>query len=103
MEIPNYGKIEAKTVIFDLNGTLGAGGKVSREVKELLKKLSGKYTVVVLSADTFGTLKEEFEGLTVKVERVIIIQTILPQNYAVYHLQFHKLSNSALEMDSLLR
>lgn len=35
MEIPNYGKIEAKTVIFDLNGALGAGGKVSREVKEL--------------------------------------------------------------------
>lgn len=70
MEIPNYGKIEAKTVIFDLNGTLGVEGKVSKEVKELLKKLSEKYTIIVLSADTFGTLKEEFEGLDVKIERV---------------------------------
>jgi len=70
MEIPNYGKIEAKTVIFDLNGTLGVEGKVSKEVKEFLKKLSEKYTIIVLSADTFGTLKEEFEGLNVKIERV---------------------------------
>ncbi|RLF78827.1 HAD family hydrolase, partial [Thermococci archaeon] len=29
MEIPNYGRISAKTIIFDLNGTLGVEGKIS--------------------------------------------------------------------------
>ena len=70
IEIPNYGKIEARAVVFDLNGTLGVEGRVSEEVKKLLERLSEKYIVVVLSADTFGTLEEEFKGLNVKIERV---------------------------------
>ncbi len=70
MEIPNYGKVEFKAVLFDLNGTLGEHGRVSEEVKRLLKELAGRYTIVVLSADTFGTLEEEFKGLPVRVERV---------------------------------
>ncbi|AHF80306.1 HAD family hydrolase [Thermococcus paralvinellae] len=70
IEIPNYGKIEARVVVFDLNGTLGVEGKVNEEVKKLLERLSEKYIVVVLSADTFGTLEEEFKGLNVKIERV---------------------------------
>ncbi|WP_457752938.1 HAD family hydrolase [Thermococcus sp.] len=70
IEVPNYGKIEARAVVFDLNGTLGVEGRVSEEVKKLLERLSEKYIVVVLSADTFGTLEEEFKGLNVKIERV---------------------------------
>ncbi|NJE53788.1 HAD family hydrolase [Thermococcus sp. 21S9] len=70
MEIPGYGKLEFGTVLFDLNGTLGVDGKVPEDVKELLAKLADRYTVVVLSADTFGTLEEEFKGLPVRIERV---------------------------------
>ncbi|WP_297064936.1 HAD family hydrolase [Thermococcus sp.] len=70
MEIPGYGKLEFNAVLFDLNGTLGKEGKVPEDVKELLVKLADRYTVVVLSADTFGTLEEEFKGLPVKLERV---------------------------------
>ena len=47
MEIPNYGRISAKTIIFDLNGTLGVEGKVSKDVKELLKKLVEKYSLII--------------------------------------------------------
>lgn len=70
MEIPGYGEIEAETVVFDLNGTLGSAGKVDDEVKHLLERLADRYTVVILSADTFGTLEEEFKGLPVRVERI---------------------------------
>ena len=70
MEIPGYGKLEFGAVLFDLNGTLGVEGKVPEDVKELLAKLADRYTVVVLSADTFGTLEEEFRGLPVRIERV---------------------------------
>jgi len=70
VEIPGYGKLEFNAVLFDLNGTLGVYGKVSDEVKELLARLADRYTVVVLSADTFGTLEEEFRGLPVRIERV---------------------------------
>ncbi|ASA77549.1 HAD family hydrolase [Thermococcus sp. 5-4] len=70
MRIPNYGEIRAQTILFDLNGTLGESGKVGEEVKHLLERLADKYTVVVLSADTFGTLEEEFRELPVRIERV---------------------------------
>ncbi|WP_297510563.1 HAD family hydrolase [Thermococcus sp.] len=70
MEVPGYGRVEFNAVLFDLNGTLGERGRVSEEVKHLLERLADRYTVVVLSADTFGTLEEELEGLPVRIERV---------------------------------
>jgi soluble P-type ATPase len=70
MEVPNYGDVEFKAVLFDLNGTLGESGRINEEVKHLLERLADRYTVVVLSADTFGTLEEELKGLPVRIERV---------------------------------
>ncbi|WP_456366335.1 HAD family hydrolase [Thermococcus sp.] len=70
VEVPNYGTVKFSAVLFDLNGTLGEAGRVSKEVKELLKRLCEKYTVVVLSSNTFGTLGEEMEGIPVRVESV---------------------------------
>jgi soluble P-type ATPase len=70
MEVPNYGSVEFKAVLFDLNGTLGESGRINEEVKHLLERLADRYTVVVLSADTFGTLEEELKGLPVRIERV---------------------------------
>ena len=70
MEIPGYGKLKFGAVLFDLNGTLGVEGRVPEDVKKLLVKLADRYTVVILSADTFGTLEEEFKGLPVRIERV---------------------------------
>ena len=70
MDVPNYGKVEFQSVLFDLNGTLGESGRIGEEVKHLLGRLADRYTVVVLSADTFGTLEEELNGLPVRVEKV---------------------------------
>jgi len=70
MEVPNYGKVEFRAVLFDLNGTLGVEGRVPEDVKGLLAELANRYTVVVLSADTFGTLEGEFKDMSVRIERV---------------------------------
>ncbi|AJC72198.1 HAD family hydrolase [Thermococcus guaymasensis DSM 11113] len=70
IEIPGLNVLEFQAVLFDLNGTLGVEGKVPEDVKKLLTKLADRYTVVILSADTFGTLEEEFKGLPVRIERV---------------------------------
>ena len=70
IEVPGFNMLEFQAVLFDLNGTLGVKGKVPEDVKELLVKLADRYTVVILSADTFGTLEKEFKGLPVRIERV---------------------------------
>jgi len=70
IEVPGLNVLEFQAVLFDLNGTLGVEGKVPEDVKKLLAKLADRYTVVILSADTFGTLEEEFKGLPVRIERV---------------------------------
>ncbi|ASJ00621.1 HAD family hydrolase [Thermococcus gorgonarius] len=70
LSIPNLEEIHFEAILFDLNGTLGESGRIGEEVKHLLKRLVDRYTVVVLSADTFGTLEEELKGLPVRVERV---------------------------------
>ncbi|WP_209477755.1 HAD family hydrolase [Thermococcus stetteri] len=69
VEIPNYGEVKIEAVVFDLNGTLGEKGRVDEEVKHLLERLADRYTVVVISADTFGTLEEGLGGLPVRLER----------------------------------
>ncbi|ASJ07175.1 HAD family hydrolase [Thermococcus pacificus] len=86
MEVPNYGKVDFKAVLFDLNGTLGERGRINEEVKHLLERLADKYTVVVLSADTFGTLEEELKGLPVRVERVSngVEKAEIAKGYAPY-------------------
>ncbi|WP_181507946.1 HAD family hydrolase [Methanococcus maripaludis] len=70
IDIANYGKIISKTVVFDLNGTLAVDGLVSNEIKELLKELGKTYKLVVLTADTYGTLEKEFKGLPIAVDRI---------------------------------
>ncbi|WP_196793265.1 HAD family hydrolase [Methanococcus maripaludis] len=70
IDIPNYGKITSKTVVFDLNGTLAVDGLVSEKIKELLKELGKTYKLVVLTADTYGTLEKEFNGLPITVDKI---------------------------------
>ncbi len=70
VDVPGHGRIEFNAILFDLNGTLGVEGRVPEDVKGLLTRLASRCTVVILSADTFGTLEEEFKGLPVRIERV---------------------------------
>ncbi len=70
VDVPNLRRITMETAVFDLNGTLGTEGHVEKDVRELLNELSKKLRVMVLSADTFGTLEGEFKGTSVEIRRV---------------------------------
>ncbi|WP_292459571.1 HAD family hydrolase [Methanothermococcus sp.] len=99
ISIPNYKDINAKTVVFDLNGTLAVDGKVDNEIKDLLNELNKKYNIVVLTADTFGTIRREFEGSDIIIE--IIKNTEEKMNKAKKHAPYIGVGNGNNDINML--
>ncbi|OBR91235.1 MULTISPECIES: HAD family hydrolase [Clostridium] len=68
-DIPGSSSITIKNVIFDFNGTLGQDGILIDSVGDKLKELAGKdVNIYVITADTYGTVKNQCQGLPVKVK-----------------------------------
>lgn len=67
INISGYKKLEIKNIICDFNGTLAVGGKLISGVKETINKLSKQVDVYVITADTFGSVKKELEGVNCKL------------------------------------
>ena len=67
LEIPGYKNLDIKNVVFDYNGTLAKDGQIDSKTKNLLKEVCSKYSVFVITADTFGTVKEELKEFDLKV------------------------------------
>jgi soluble P-type ATPase len=67
IEVPNYKTLELKHVILDYNGTIAKDGQLKEEVKALLPSLCKSYTVHVITADTFGSVKAQMEGFNVTI------------------------------------
>lgn len=63
VEVPNGRVYEFSHAVFDYNGTLAEGGRVSTEVKALLAKLAEEIHVAVITADTFGVAAEELANV----------------------------------------
>ena len=68
IEIPNFKNIDIKNIVFDYNGTLAKDGYLSNKTKELLHAICGKYSVYVITADTFGTVKEQLKEFDLKIK-----------------------------------
>ena len=66
-EIPGRGKLEIENVVLDYNGTIGENGKIIEGVKEILYKLKKYVNVYILTADTYGTVREECRTLGVHI------------------------------------
>lgn len=66
-EIPGRDNIEIQNIVFDYNGTIAIDGKLIDGVKELINKLSQDVNIYVLTADTYGTVKEECKDIEAKV------------------------------------
>ena len=72
VQIPQQADINIKHIVCDFNGTLAHGGKVGRETINQLTKLSKQHDVniYVVTADTYGTVTEQFKGTIIQVKLV---------------------------------
>jgi soluble P-type ATPase len=70
IEIPEYGVLQIEHVLFDLNGTLACEGKIAPSTRQRLVALGRRVDVIVMSADTHGTLAAECAGLPLQIHRV---------------------------------
>ncbi len=69
IDIPGFGPVGIQHVVLDFNGTIAEDGRRVPELKRAMASLSGQVEFHVLTADTFGSVKKELEGMdfTLKV------------------------------------
>lgn len=63
IDIPKQNKIIAKHLVLDFNGTIAIDGKIISNVKDILNNLSKKIKIHILTADTFGSSRNEINGI----------------------------------------
>lgn len=68
IDIPGFKVIEAEHLVLDFNGTIAIDGKFIDGVLSNLMKVTEFLNVHILTADTFGTAKQELRLLPVKIK-----------------------------------
>ena len=68
LEIPGHETITVEHVTFDYNGTLAVDGYLVAGLKERLVALAKLVEVHILTADTFGLVREQCGDLPVTIE-----------------------------------
>ena len=63
IEIPGVGDIDIRHLVFDYNGTLAVNGRLKPGVREAVASLSDRVDFHVITADTFGIVEKELEGV----------------------------------------
>lgn len=71
VNIPGTGELTLAHLVLDYNGTLAVDGSLLPAVPERIEALSTKLTVHVVTADTFGSVRNAVEKLPLKL-------TVLP-------------------------
>jgi soluble P-type ATPase len=67
IEIPEFKVINAEHLVLDFNGTLAIDGHYVHDVIGQLVQISANLNVHVLTADTFGSVHKEFNGLPITI------------------------------------
>lgn len=67
LSIPGYGDLNLAYLVLDYNGTLAVDGEPVDGMGERLVRLSRDLSIHVITADTFGTVRKNLEGLPVTV------------------------------------
>lgn len=67
LEIPGTGRLALSHLVLDYNGTLARDGAPTPGVAERLTALAQTFSILVVTADTFGTVRQALAGLPVEV------------------------------------
>ncbi len=67
IEIPGFGHIKIEHLVSDFTGTLSVDGKLIEGVKERLNEITKILKIHVLTADTFGKVLSELEGIDCEI------------------------------------
>lgn len=84
LEIPGFGLVKLKYLVSDFTGTLSVDGKLIIGVKEKLNEISKFLDIHILTADTFGRVKEELKDLK------CIIQILNGENHDIQKEEYIK-------------
>ncbi|MGM0437777.1 MAG: HAD family hydrolase [Bacillota bacterium] len=68
LNFKNRKDLNLSNLVLDYNGTLAFKGKTVSGVKDKLSKLSEILDIYIVTADTFGTVRKEFEDQPVNIE-----------------------------------
>ena len=68
IELKNKENLQLKNLVLDYNGTIAFKGKIISGIKAKLADLSKFMDIYIITADTYGTVREEFEGQPVNIE-----------------------------------
>ena len=68
IEIPGRDDLSIEHVVLDYNGTIAVDGHVIEPLKEHFRSLLKQVDIIVLTADTYGTVRAECEPLGLRVE-----------------------------------
>ena len=67
IDIPGFGELRLTELVCDYNGTLAVDGALLPGVADALARLAPKLRTHVITADTFGTVRDELAGLALTV------------------------------------
>lgn len=70
IDIPGFGRLHPQHLLLDFNGTLAIDGHVLSPLESLLKELGQTLTLHVLTADTFGSVREELAAMECIIRRL---------------------------------
>ena len=66
IDIPGRQCLEIREVVFDYNGTIAVDGIMPESVKACIRELAKSASVRILTADTYGTVREQVKDLGVE-------------------------------------
>ncbi len=72
INIPHFATLALEHVVLDYNGTIAKDGVLIAALKPLLLELGAHYRLYVITADTFGSVHAQLEGLDI---RVVVLQS----------------------------
>ena len=67
IQIPGFGPVRLRHVVCDYSGTLSVDGVLIDGVKERLDRISEKYDLHILTADTHGKAANQLEGVKCEI------------------------------------